>query len=1445
MARDFPLPKFIDRDGTSQAGRQQAALDPAYVAIDERSPEDLLRFAKEYGKSLAFVNERDESVGDWGGFLDVDTDSLAQLSREPSGVPEDEPGNLAPHRALFLTFLRLLRHPRDLINSLTDRHLDYYYAQVLRMSRKAALPDRVHVLAKPARGIQQARLPAGTMLLAGKDSSGRDRKYRTDREVVVNQARLVRLCSVYVQKEITSIRDARERRATTRDESLFLMWKIALGHPHPGDDLPKFDKSIVDYSYLKSLHELVGFAEKRLFMDFSDLQSLVQIKKRLDAADSDWAEINGILEKAGQQRLKDPSWKLAPTEARDFFGNLKKALGASLDFERDGLPQVASLDDLYVHMSEDDCRKFIADKIFLDVATFAKMMAVKTRIDNGWREINRIIESAGRRRQKDPLFKIEPWESPAFDTNLKSALGDIDYSKLLIRCANLLEYQDIIRKIEDYVHMNAAQFDYVMKVAQKESATNDEWDTAYAVLAEAHKEKVYAGRRQTLRELQENSSDRKTGFAAILLAALGGEAAAGVTARLEALRQYVQAASDFAFLTAVASRLVTDEKSISKEEWTRTYQVVELAQRVREQLPEPAAIRERWLNVSCAGDARSVVGDKPAQPTTGPSRWKTFGQQRPATDKNASPAELVGWALSSPMLQLASGTRTIVLTLGFRSSEFDQDRLKRVLGNNPIKFEVSTEKGWKVVSPPTFLVDDYAKLTQLSRKFDVPLSGVQFTLTLGADQPPLTPMTDEVGQIANGWPMIRLMLAQSWDAERQQFVLPYETFRDLFLAAVHLKTDVKGLIPAAIQNDDGALSAQKPFEPFGTSPAVGSHFFIGDPELVVKPLDSLTFHLNWRGVPSDLKSHYTNYGDAAVGPWMTKISLVDDRVPLLLANSSLFDSTDATKQWDITVSDLARTLEKKRPRTELPPSKPVSSWPRHVLWELTPTDFKHQVYPAVATKKALELAAAIAKSPATADASKYQVNPPYTPKLQSLLVDYVASTEIVLTDVSLPTQSARLFHVHPFGQGAMPAEGTDGARRFLPRYENEGELYLGFDNIVPPQNLSLLFQMEEGSADPDLERTPIRWDLLSGDDWMSLHDGGVLFDSTRGLTGSGIVEFALKPTEPSTRLPSGLTWIRTSLARNVGSVCDTISIHPHAVSATFVDDGNAIDHYGRGLPERSITKLRDRLPQIASVEQPFASTGARPAESSRTFHTRVSERLRHKQRALTLWDYERLVLEQFPSIFKAKCIPWNPAQGTDAIGTVKLVVIPNVRGLSSANPFAPKVPANLLSEVQSFLADKCPPQAAIQVCNAHYVPVKVRMGVRFLPGLDEGFYKIQLNEDLCRFLSPWAFGDGSDIATSGKIFANSIVNFIDSRDYVDYVATIKLFSSEDDGLSFQVAKSDASMGLCVSTTRPDGVLVSAPQHEIDLISNAGYDTKNFSGINYMKIELDFVVGGST
>ena len=49
-------------------------------------------------------------------------------------------------------------------------------------------------------------------------------------------------------------------------------------------------------------------------------------------------------------------------------------------------------------------------------------------------------------------------------------------------------------------------------------------------------------------------------------------------------------------------------------------------------------------------------------------------------------------------------------------------------------------------------------------------------------------------------------------------------------------------------------------------------------------------------------------------------------------------------------------------------------------------------------------------------------------------------------------------------------------------------------------------------------------------------------------------------------------------------------------------------------------------------------------------------------------------------------------------------------------------------------------------------------------------------------------------------------------------------------------------GYHASTGRPDGVLVAAREHVFDEISDADYRVEEFTGINYMRIELDFTVG---
>ena len=147
LARDFPDPPSSERDGTSQAGRAQPALDPAYVAVDERSARDLLVLAHAYTRQLRFYDAQDQLAGDWTGLLgNDDLEALAALV-DDSGPPGQSAVRIdRPHVALFLAFLRLLRHPRDLVNTLTARHLTFYYTQLLQMSRTSAVGDRVHVL---------------------------------------------------------------------------------------------------------------------------------------------------------------------------------------------------------------------------------------------------------------------------------------------------------------------------------------------------------------------------------------------------------------------------------------------------------------------------------------------------------------------------------------------------------------------------------------------------------------------------------------------------------------------------------------------------------------------------------------------------------------------------------------------------------------------------------------------------------------------------------------------------------------------------------------------------------------------------------------------------------------------------------------------------------------------------------------------------------------------------------------------------------------------------------------------------------------------------------------------------------------------------------------------------------------------------------------------------
>ncbi len=242
---------------------------------------------------------------------------------------------------------------------------------------------------------------------------------------------------------------------------------------------------------------------------------------------------------------------------------------------------------------------------------------------------------------------------------------------------------------------------------------------------------------------------------------------------------------------------------------------------------------------------------------------------------------------------------------------------------------------------------------------------------------------------------------------------------------------------------------------------------------------------------------------------------------------------------------------------------------------------------------------------------------------------------------------------------------------------------------------------------------------------------------------------------------------------------------------------------------------------IKSISQPFASFGGKPKESDEEFYVRVSERLRHKHRGISIWDYERIVLQNFPSIYKVKCInhsTYNSDADEFAPGYVSVIVIPGLYNKNAVNPLEPRAPVSTLTEIKDFLGSKISPFAKenIKVLNPFYEKIKVEFKVKFEKGYDDwGYYSVLLQKDIMEFLSPWAFKDGQDISFGGKIHKSVILNFIEERYYVDFVTDFKMLQIIKDQNANDVMEyvDEALPSTSIS------ILVSNDTHKIEKVVN--------------------------
>ena len=455
--------------------------------------------------------------------------------------------------------------------------------------------------------------------------------------------------------------------------------------------------------------------------------------------------------------------------------------------------------------------------------------------------------------------------------------------------------------------------------------------------------------------------------------------------------------------------------------------------------------------------------------------------------------------------------------------------------------------------------------------------------------------------------------------------------------------------------------------------------------------------------------------------------------------------------------------------------------------------------------------------------------PPYTPLINAISLSYQSLKELNATD-------DHFYHILPFGcleifptdAGRNEADITLFPRFLLPAKDGQpdpiGLLFAGFADVNANDNLSIYFQFDQGKRRSDRKPSEVRWWELTATGWNELTNDAVLADSTHGLQTTGIVELALSGNNNAISKnyfgEEALCWLAASVSSDIETFPELMDIQTQAVTAKFVDDDNDPAHLLSPLPAQKINKLVEELPGIKSVKQPVASFNGKIGEQSNEYYVRVSERLRHKSRAINNWDYERLVLENFPAVYKVKCLN-NYYRGRSVPGHVTIVPIMSMKNryFGEAQPELPKASFLQLDEIRALLEKKASVFSQLHVINPEPWYVTVNCKVRFKPGVEKGYHLKKLNQDLIRYLSPWV-NETEAISFSTKIYASSVINFIDKLDYVDFVADLSLnqYMRTSEGKESEVQMSNNLKTLMeTQIMNAHSILVSDSQHNIDLI----------------------------
>jgi len=885
--------------------------------------------------------------------------------------------------------------------------------------------------------------------------------------------------------------------------------------------------------------------------------------------------------------------------------------------------------------------------------------------------------------------------------------------------------------------------------------------------------------------------------------------------------------------------------------------------------------------------------------------WPLLGEDQsflPEDKKNMIDAEL-GLVIGGPILMMEDGIRTVEVKLLLQENTKDnpdkqkssvkdktdydyailktfkqlsEGELKDITQlldmNKGIKLNITLENGWHPIKrfQAFFLRYNTSSVyNEIKIRFEIPTSIAPIKLNTEKD-------SLETYKLPLEWPAVKISL----NPESEEYV--YSELVGVELKQVEIHVGVKEANTLNIINSGGVFDNNQPFPIFGNAIDQQANFLLGKRELFLKNLLDLEVKLMWDHIPvsKDFSSHYTGYINLKNEPVqfsnksfkIKTVALVDGKFDKFSSEKDLFDQSSTEKLTDTTKltfdrEELTHLLFKPNIDSiadlDAFDNQTVTGYFKFVLSEPS-YGFGEQFY-------TNSLSTAVTHNAYTKAAKAWWKikqqkevplpNPPFSPKVKKVTVSYTAESKIQFNEGRKfkyqVDKAMQIYQVQPTGYLPILEKEKVIEKCLIRPFVGKSCLMIGLTEINFEKPLNLFFKISNKQQVVAEFLNEYDWYYLSNNQFLPFTKEQLYYDTTYSLGRSGVISLhiPIDINKENTLLPNHSYWIMVA-SKNKGAYAQVEKISLNAVKVKWIDNGD-LSHYHEPSILPPISSLQTKQEAIAEVVQLDGFEGGKSEETDILLRRRMSERLKHKARALTIWDYERLVLAKFSDIRQAKCIPvhsnynfvMDNVTDKNTRGLIRIVLVSDSLNLEN---LCPTISLEERLGIKSYLQKRMPPDLKLNVINPAYEHLKLKVKILLDDEVknERGVYLHKIYQAITQFICPWV--NGELIRIGDGVGQRALLDYLLNLPYIKYLTSLSVVHvywkkelNEKVEFVYEIwdsAKREGKLSNDIKPSCPWGILVPAKVHDIEFLEQAKFIPARPANVDDMIVGTDFIIG---